>query len=77
VVDAVVIFDEDTPLELIRLIQPDVLVKGADYDANENNPASKTYIVGSDVVRAKGGTVATIDLVDGFSTTNTIRKLKS
>jgi bifunctional ADP-heptose synthase (sugar kinase/adenylyltransferase) len=52
-------------------------VKGADYDANENNPASKTYIVGSDVVRAKGGTVATIDLVDGFSTTNTIRKLKS
>jgi rfaE bifunctional protein nucleotidyltransferase chain/domain len=63
-VDAVVLFDEDTPYELIKIVQPDVLIKGADY-----KPES---IVGYDIVTAKGGTVETIDLVEGFSTTKII-----
>ena len=63
-VDAVVLFDEDTPYELIKTIQPDVLVKGADYQ-----PES---IVGYDIVTAKGGTVETVELVEGFSTTGII-----
>ncbi len=67
-VDAVILFDEDTPYELIKLIQPDVLVKGNDYKAEE--------IVGYDIVTAKGGKVITIQLVDGFSTTKLIEKMK-
>ena len=66
VVESVIIFDEDTPLELVQLIQPDVLVKGADYDADEINPSSPKYIVGSDIVRAKGGKVKTIKFLNGF-----------
>ncbi|HWY09749.1 MAG TPA: D-glycero-beta-D-manno-heptose 1-phosphate adenylyltransferase [Bacteroidia bacterium] len=75
-VDFVVLFDEDTPYELIKLIQPDVLVKGSDYDATETNKASKKYIIGSDIVKDKGGKVVTIDLTEGFSTTGLIDKLK-
>jgi rfaE bifunctional protein nucleotidyltransferase chain/domain len=75
-VDAIIFFDEETPYELIKLIQPDVLVKGSDYDANETDPSSKKYIIGSDLVKAKGGQVATIDLTEGFSTTNIVNKLK-
>lgn len=67
-VDAIVLFNEDTPLELISYLQPNVLVKGSDYKA-EN-------IVGYDVVVANGGEVLTIDLVDGFSTTKLIEKMK-
>jgi rfaE bifunctional protein nucleotidyltransferase chain/domain len=67
-VDAVILFDEDTPLELITFVQPDVLVKGNDYKA-EN-------IVGYDAVVAGGGKVITIQLVDGFSTTKLIEKMK-
>lgn len=66
-VDAIVLFDEETPYELIKAIQPDVLVKGSDY-AIEN-------IVGYDIVKAKGGEVITIDLSQGFSTTNIIKKI--
>ncbi|MBK6834951.1 MAG: D-glycero-beta-D-manno-heptose 1-phosphate adenylyltransferase [Bacteroidetes bacterium] len=66
-VDAIVLFDEETPYELIKAIQPDILVKGSDY-AIEN-------IVGYDVVKAKGGEVITIDLSQGFSTTNIIKKI--
>ena len=66
-VDAVTLFDEDTPYELIRLVQPDVLVKGGDY--------TEDTIVGADIVKARGGKVVTIDLVPGFSTTGIIRKL--
>lgn len=66
-VDAIVLFDEETPYDLIKAIQPDVLVKGSDY-AIEN-------IVGYDVVKAKGGEVITIDLSQGFSTTNIIKKI--
>jgi rfaE bifunctional protein nucleotidyltransferase chain/domain len=67
-VDAVILFDEDTPYELIKFVQPDVLVKGNDYKAED--------IVGYDIVTAKGGKVITIQLVDGFSTTKLIEKMK-
>ena len=60
-VSAVVLFDEDTPYELIKLIQPDILIKGSDYKPEE--------IVGYDILKAKGGEVKTIDLVPGYSTT--------
>ena len=73
-VDLVVFFNEDTPLEIITALNPDILVKGADYDKNETNPSKSTYIVGSDVVRNKGGIVETIDLVQGYSTTEILRK---
>lgn len=67
-VSAVVLFDEDTPYDLIKTVQPDVLAKGSDYKP-EN-------IVGYDIVTAKGGKVVTVDLVEGFSTTNTIEKMR-
>jgi len=60
-VDAVVLFDEDTPYNLIKLVQPDVLVKGADYKPED--------IVGYDIVTAKGGKIETIKFLDGYSTT--------
>ncbi|MDD4553140.1 MAG: D-glycero-beta-D-manno-heptose 1-phosphate adenylyltransferase [Bacteroidales bacterium] len=65
-VDAVILFGEDTPLNLIRQIQPDILVKGKDYEGKE--------IVGTEVVKARGGIVATIELTKGFSTTGIIDK---
>ncbi len=75
-VDLVCIFDESTPEKLIEVVQPDILVKGGDYDAEEINPLSKKYIVGSHFVKNYGGEVQTIDLVHGFSTTGIIEKLK-
>ena len=75
--DLVIIFDDETPLELIHTLEPNVLVKGGDYDANEMNSSSKKYIVGSDIVRKKGGSVVTINLVDGYSTTAIIEKSKN
>ena len=75
-IDMVVLFDNDTPLELIQELKPDVLVKGADYDPNETDSSSKKYIVGSVLVRSYGGSVEAISLVDGFSTTGIIQKLK-
>lgn len=75
-VDLVVFFDDDTPIDLIELLVPDVLMKGADYDPEETDASSKKYIVGSDVVRNGGGTVKAIPLVEGFSTTSIIGKLK-
>ena len=68
-VDAVVFFEEDTPYSLIKNVQPDVLVKGKDYKAED--------IVGYDIVVGKGGRVETIELVEGFSTTNTIEKMRT
>ncbi|GAP45232.1 cytidyltransferase-like domain [Lentimicrobium saccharophilum] len=59
-VDAVVLFDEDTPYDLIRTIQPDILVKGADYRAED--------IVGYDIVKSKGGSVVTLEYLPGYST---------
>jgi rfaE bifunctional protein nucleotidyltransferase chain/domain len=67
-VDAVILFDEETPLELISFIKPDILVKGNDYTI-EN-------IVGADVVMKNGGSVETVPLVNGYSTTNVIKKIK-
>lgn len=75
-VDEVVIFGEDTPYELIKALRPNVLVKGGDYDPEERDAASKTYMVGSDLILAEKGEVAVIPLVEGFSTTSIVRKLK-
>ena len=68
-VDAVVIFDEETPEELIKTLKPDILVKGSDYSENE--------IVGGAFVKENGGEVKTIPLTEGFSTTNIIEKIKT
>lgn len=65
-VDAVAFFADDTPYELIKKVQPDVLVKGGDYKIEE--------IVGYDIVTGRGGKVVTIDFVDGYSTTSTLKK---
>ncbi|HEY9167315.1 MAG TPA: D-glycero-beta-D-manno-heptose 1-phosphate adenylyltransferase [Candidatus Kryptonia bacterium] len=66
-VDYVCIFDEDTPYETIKLVKPDVLVKGADWKMED--------VVGRDLVEARGGKVVTIQFVDGRSTTSIIRKI--
>ena len=66
-VDAVVIFEDDTPLELIRAVMPDVLVKGGDWQ-----PAQ---IVGADLVLANGGQVRSLPFVDGYSTTSLEQKI--
>ncbi len=68
-VDCVVLFEEDTPLELIRVLGPDVLVKGADY--------SKDRIVGADIVEARGGRVVRVPLVTGFSTSALVERLRA
>jgi D-beta-D-heptose 7-phosphate kinase/D-beta-D-heptose 1-phosphate adenosyltransferase len=66
-VNLVVLFDEDTPLELIQALRPDVLVKGADY--------SVAQVVGADLVQGWGGTVLLVALQEGHSTTGTIRRM--
>lgn len=76
-VDLVVLFDADTPYELIRVLNPGVLVKGADYDPQVSDPSDKKYIVGSDLVKQNGGQVQVIDLEEGFSTTSIINKAKN
>ena len=75
-VDAVVVFDEDTPLELITSLKPDVLVKGGDYNPDCTVESDKAYMVGSKEVRSWGGEVKSIPIVEGFSTTNIIKKLR-
>ena len=67
-VNAVAVFDEPTPLELIKLVRPDVLVKGADY--------AKAEVVGSDFVEALGGRVELVPLAEGYSTTDLITRIK-
>jgi D-glycero-beta-D-manno-heptose 1-phosphate adenylyltransferase len=67
-VDAVTIFDEDTPQTLIGAIQPDVLVKGADWSADS--------IVGRDLVEARGGKVVRVELAQGFSSTRLLEKVR-
>jgi rfaE bifunctional protein nucleotidyltransferase chain/domain len=74
-VDAVIIFDEQTPQELIEFVCPDVLVKGADYDAEETDPKSKKFIAGSDFVRKNNGEVKTIEFVPGYSTSAIEKKI--
>lgn len=68
-VDLVVIFDEETPFEVIRVIEPDVLAKGADWKADA--------IVGADLVRARGGKVLRIALVPGQSTTRLVARSRA
>ena len=68
-VDAVVLFDEETPYNLIKTVQPDVLVKGSDYKAED--------VVGYDIVKAKEGAVVSIDLVPGYSTSAIEQKIKN
>ena len=67
-VDYVVIFEEDTPLNLIKIIQPDVLVKGGDYTPDK--------VVGADFVASRGGELFLIPFVEGKSTTNIIKKIE-
>jgi rfaE bifunctional protein nucleotidyltransferase chain/domain len=67
-VDAVVIFDEDTPLETVVALEPDVIVKGGDY--------REETIVGAKEVRARGGNVVVIPLRDGQSTTSIVERLR-
>ena len=66
-VDLVVLFDEDTPLELIQAFRPDVLVKGADYSIDQ--------VVGADLVQSWGGTVLLVELQQGHSTSGTIKRM--
>lgn len=66
-VDEVILFDSDTPYDLIDYVQPDVLVKGGDYNPEE--------IVGYDIVKAKNGKIITIDFVEGYSTTSILNKI--
>ena len=66
-VSAIVIFEEDTPYELIKCVEPDILVKGQDYNVSE--------IVGADIVNSCGGEVITLPLVQGFSTTGILEKI--
>lgn len=68
-VDAVVIFGEDTPAEIIRAVQPDILVKGADWAADA--------IVGRDTVEARGGRVVRVPVEQGYSTTGIVEKVRN
>jgi rfaE bifunctional protein nucleotidyltransferase chain/domain len=68
-VDCVVLFEADTPLELIRRLAPDVLVKGADY--------SQEGIVGADLVQSRGGRVVRVPLVEGFSTSSIVERMRA
>ena len=68
-VDYVTLFEEDTPENLIKVVQPDVLVKGGDYTIDQ--------IVGADFVMRNGGTVTTIPFVEGYSSTQIIEQLKT
>jgi rfaE bifunctional protein nucleotidyltransferase chain/domain len=68
-VDAVILFGDQTPYELIKMVQPDILVKGSDYSPQD--------IVGYDIVTAKGGDVKTIDFIPGFSTSLIEKKIKN
>jgi rfaE bifunctional protein nucleotidyltransferase chain/domain len=67
-VNFVTLFDQDTPLELINFLQPDVLVKGGDWSVDR--------IVGADLVRSRGGKVKVIPYASGYSTTGLIRRLR-
>lgn len=67
-INMVILFDENTPYDLIKIINPDILVKGKDYDLSN--------IVGADIVLQNGGKVETIELTEGLSTTSVIDKIK-
>ena len=75
-IDAVIIFSDNTPMDLINAIEPDVLVKGGDYDPSANQGDSK-YIVGSDLVKSLGGRVDVIAFLPGYSTSELLRKIRN
>jgi len=66
-IDMIIFFGEQTPYELINFVQPDILVKGSDYNAED--------IVGYDIVKGKGGEIKTLDFIEGFSSTGIINKI--
>ena len=68
-IDAVVLFDEETPIKLISIIKPDVLVKGGDYEVKD--------VVGHEIVLNNKGKVCTIDFIDGYSSSALIEKVKA
>ena len=76
-VDLIVVFDNDTPIDLITSLSPNVLAKGADYDPDVTDETDPAYIVGSNEIRMAGGAVAAIELEPGFSTTSIIERLSN
>ena len=68
-VDGIILFNEDTPYDLIKKIEPDILVKGSDYKKEE--------IVGADIIKNTGGEIITIDFLEGYSTTSILDKIRS
>jgi len=66
-IDMIIFFGEQTPYDLINFVQPDILVKGSDYNAED--------IVGYDIVKGKGGEIKTLDFIEGFSSTGIINKI--
>lgn len=75
-VDCLIEFDAQTPIQLIERVKPNVLVKGADYNPNQTDASAKDYIVGREFVLSHGGEVKVIDLVQGYSTTSILNKIK-
>jgi rfaE bifunctional protein nucleotidyltransferase chain/domain len=73
-VDAAIVFTDHTPIDLILSIQPNILVKGGDYNPEELDETNKAYMVGSKEVKSAGGKAIAIPLVEGFSTTNILSK---
>ncbi|MDA3837886.1 MAG: D-glycero-beta-D-manno-heptose 1-phosphate adenylyltransferase [Candidatus Delongbacteria bacterium] len=73
----VIIFEDDTPIELIKSIKPDILVKGGDYDPCVTDITDAKYIMGSDVVTENGGEVKIVNLTPERSTTKIINKMRS
>ena len=76
-VDAVVLFEEDTPLKVVQVLRPDVLVKGGDYDPQVTDPSDAKFIVGSTEVRSAGGKVVAVPLVPGRSTTTLVERIQA
>ena len=76
-VDGVVIFNEETPANLIAFLNPNILVQSSYFDANETNAENEKFISGSNVVRENGGEVITIDLIDDSSLTKIREKIKT
>ena len=71
----VVLFDDDTPLELIKTCKPDILIKGGDYDPSISDKNNPKYIVGSDFVAKNGGSTQVIQFVEGYSSTKLIDRM--
>jgi D-beta-D-heptose 7-phosphate kinase/D-beta-D-heptose 1-phosphate adenosyltransferase len=76
-VDAVVLFEENSPLKVVQCLRPDVLVKGGDYDPQVTDPSDAKFIVGSTEVRSAGGKVVAVPLVPGRSTTTLVERIQA